>query len=71
MAYRIGQSAGTGLGESRPIPGLSHDIRAQLNIIIGFAQLMLDEVPGKINGAQRRSLNDVLNSGKRLLELLT
>jgi signal transduction histidine kinase len=58
------------LGESRHIPRLSHDIRTQLYIIIGFAELMLDEVPGKINNEQRRSLNDVLNSGKRLLELL-
>jgi signal transduction histidine kinase len=49
---------------------LSHDIRTQLYIIIGFAELMLDEVPGKINDEQRCSLNDVLNSGKRLVNLL-
>jgi signal transduction histidine kinase len=49
---------------------LSHDIRTQLYIIIGFAELMLDEIPGKINEEQRRNLNDVLNSGKRLLDLL-
>jgi signal transduction histidine kinase len=58
------------LAGNRPVPRLSHDIRTQLYIIIGFAELMLDEVPGKINDEQRRSLNDVLNSGKRLLELL-
>ncbi len=49
---------------------LSHDIRTQLYIIIGFAELMLDEIPGKINDEQRRNLKDVLNSGKRLLDLL-
>lgn len=49
---------------------LSHDIRTQLYIIIGFAELMLQEIPGKINEEQRRNLNDVLNSGKRLLDLL-
>jgi signal transduction histidine kinase len=49
---------------------LSHDIRTQLYIIIGFAELMLEEIPGKINDEQRRNLNDILNSGKRLLELL-
>jgi signal transduction histidine kinase len=49
---------------------LSHDIRTQLYIIIGFAELMLEEIPGKINDEQRRNLNDVLNSGKRLLDLL-
>jgi hypothetical protein len=49
---------------------LSHDIRTQLYVIIGFAELMLQEIPGKINEEQRRNLNDVLNSGKRLLELM-
>lgn len=49
---------------------LSHDIRTQLYIIIGFAELMLEEVPGKINDEQRRSLNDVLTSGKRLQDLM-
>ncbi len=52
------------------LPKLSHDIRTQLYIITGFAELMLDEVPGKINEEQRRNLNDVLNSGRRLQELL-
>jgi signal transduction histidine kinase len=49
---------------------MSHDFRTPLNIIIGFAELMLDEVPGKINDEQRRSLTDILNSGRRLLGLL-
>jgi hypothetical protein len=49
---------------------LSHDIRTQLYIIIGFAELMLEEVPGKINDEQRRNLNDVLTSGRRLQNLL-
>lgn len=48
---------------------MTHDFRASLNIIIGFAELLLDEVPGKINAEQRRSLNDILNNSKRLLEL--
>ena len=49
---------------------MSHDFRTPLNIIIGFAELMLDEVPGKINEEQRRGLNDILNSARRLLELV-
>jgi len=57
-------------GESMPASKLSHDIRNQLYIIIGFAELMLREIPGKINEEQRRNLNDVLNSGRRLQELL-
>jgi len=49
---------------------MSHELRTPLNVIIGFAELMLDEVPGKINEEQRRSLNDIRNSGKRLLDLI-
>jgi signal transduction histidine kinase len=49
---------------------ISHDFRTPLNIIIGFAELLLDEAPGKINDEQRRSLNDILNSGHRLLGLV-
>jgi signal transduction histidine kinase len=47
----------------------AHDFRASLNIIIGFTELMLDEVPGKINEEQRRSLNDILDNSQRLLAL--
>jgi signal transduction histidine kinase len=49
---------------------MSHDFRTPLNIVIGFAELLLDETPGKINAEQRRSLNDILDSGRRLLRLL-
>lgn len=49
---------------------MSHDFRTPLNIIIGFTELMLDEVPGKINENQRRSLTDILNSARRLLDMV-
>ncbi|OGO01719.1 MAG: hypothetical protein A2Y90_05655 [Chloroflexi bacterium RBG_13_52_12] len=47
-----------------------HDFRSSLNIIIGFSELMLDEVTGKINAEQRRSLRDILKNGRRLLGLV-
>ena len=49
---------------------LSHEFRATLNIIIGFTELMLDEIPGAINEDQRRSLEDILASSKRMLKLV-
>jgi len=49
---------------------MSHDLRTPLNVIIGFAGLMLDEVPGPINQEQRQCLNDILSSARRLLELI-
>ena len=49
---------------------MSHEFRAALNVIIGFTELMLDEVPGPINRQQKHSLNDILASSRRLLELV-
>lgn len=49
---------------------IDHELRTPLNVIIGFASLMLDEVPGPINEKQRQCLNDIMNSGRRLLELI-
>jgi signal transduction histidine kinase len=57
--------------ESEFLEQISHESRKLLNIVIGFTELMLDEVPGKINEEQRRSLNEILHSGKRLLKLVS
>jgi signal transduction histidine kinase len=49
---------------------LSHDFRTPLNIIIGFSELLLEEIPGELNDEQRLDLTDILNSGRRLLDLV-
>ncbi len=49
---------------------MSHELRTPLNVIIGFSELMLDEVPGKTNDEQKQCLNDILSSGKHLLNLI-
>jgi signal transduction histidine kinase len=49
---------------------MSHEFRAALNVVIGFTELMLDEVPGPINQQQRDSLNDILTSSRRLQALV-
>ena len=54
----------------RSLAASAHDFRSRLNIIIGFSELLLDEVPGKINPEQRQSLTDILNSAISLLALL-
>jgi signal transduction histidine kinase len=70
-AERVGLRVAGGMkGDAEFMAKLSHEFRTPLNIIIGFTELMLDEVPGKINEQQRLSLNDILNSAKRLLELV-
>jgi signal transduction histidine kinase len=56
--------------ESDNMAKITHDFRASLNIIIGYAELMQDEVPGKINEEQRRSLSDILEYSNRMLDLV-
>jgi len=49
---------------------MSHGLRTPLNVIIGFSELMRDEVPGKLNDEQRQCLDDIQGSGKHLLNLI-
>jgi len=56
--------------KAESMANMSHDLRTPLNVIIGFSELMLDEVPGPINDKQRQSLNDILNSARHLLKLI-
>jgi PAS domain S-box-containing protein len=49
---------------------MSHELRTPLNVIMGFAELMLDQVPGEINEEQRQCLDDVLTSSRHLLGLI-
>lgn len=56
--------------QSERLEKAEHDFRSPLNIIIGFSELLLDETPGKINNEQRCALNDIHNSGLRLLEIV-
>jgi len=49
---------------------MSHELRTPLNAIIGFSELLLDGIPGEINDEQRQCLNDILDSGQHLLNLI-
>jgi signal transduction histidine kinase len=56
--------------KSEFLANMSHELRTPLNVIIGFSELMLDEVPGPTNKKQRQCLEDILNSGRHLLGLI-
>jgi signal transduction histidine kinase len=47
-----------------------HDFRSSLNIIIGYTELMLDDVMGRMTQEQRDSLKDILTSSQRMMELV-
>lgn len=56
--------------KSKFLAGMSHELRTPLNTIIGFSELMLDEVPGPVNEEQTRCLRDMLDSARHLLSLI-
>jgi signal transduction histidine kinase len=52
------------------LANMSHELRTPLNGIIGFAEFLVDGKPGTINSKQKEYLEDILNSGKHLLQLI-
>lgn len=56
--------------KSEFLANMSHELRTPLNSIIGFSELMLDQVPGPVNKKQRQCLEDILSSGRHLLGLI-
>jgi len=56
--------------KDRFLSGMSHELRTPLNGILGFAEFLVDGKPGVINPKQKEYLQDILDSGKRLLQLV-
>src|SRR5271154_694121 len=52
------------------LANMSHELRTPLNGIIGFAEFLVDGKPGTVNPKQREYLEDILNSGRHLLQLI-
>jgi PAS domain S-box-containing protein len=56
--------------KSEFMANMSHELRTPLNGIIGFAEFLVDEKRGPLNARQKEYLNDILNSGRHLLQLI-
>lgn len=56
--------------KSEFLANMSHELRTPLNVIIGFSELMADEVQGGVNEEQKQCLTDILGSGRHLLNLI-
>jgi signal transduction histidine kinase len=59
--------------KDRFLANMSHELRTPLNGILGFAEflVLVDGKPGKVNPKQKEYLEDILNSGKHLLQLIS
>ncbi len=53
------------------LASMSHELRTPLNAIIGFSELLYDQSLGPLNKKQRESLEDIINSSKLLLEIIS
>jgi signal transduction histidine kinase len=56
--------------KSNFIATISHELRTPLTAINGFSELLLSDSVGQLSDEQKRYLNDVYNSGKRLSQLV-
>lgn len=52
------------------LASVTHELRTPLNSVIGFAELLKDEVPGPLNAKQAAFAADILTAGQRLLGLV-
>ena len=52
------------------IMNMSHELRTPLNSVIGFSDLLLEGTFGSLNTRQSKYVNNILISGKNLLEII-
>lgn len=52
------------------IANMSHELRTPMNAIIGYTDLLLDEVDGPLNEDQKASLKKVSTNARHLLQLI-
>ncbi len=56
--------------KSQFLANMSHELRTPLNSIIGFSEVLVDELAGVLNGDQKEFTQDILDSGRHLLKLI-
>jgi len=56
--------------KSEFLASMSHELRTPLHTIIGFAELLAEEIEGPLNGKQKRFIGHILQDSRHLLELI-
>jgi len=56
--------------KSQFLANMSHELRTPLNAIIGFSEVLADKMFGELNERQLKYTNNILNSGRHLLQLI-
>ncbi len=52
------------------LANMSHELRTPLNSILGFSEVMQDELGGALNEKQKEYVDNIYSSGKHLLSLI-
>jgi PAS domain S-box-containing protein len=52
------------------LASMSHELRTPLNAIIGFSEVLADKSFGELNNRQKRYVDNILTSGRHLLDLI-
>ncbi len=52
------------------LANMSHELRTPLNSILGFSEVLQDELFGPLNDKQKEYAKDICSSGKHLLDLI-
>jgi PAS domain S-box-containing protein len=60
----------TNLTKSDFLANMSHELRTPLNAVIGFSEVLQDQMFGAINEKQQEYVNNILTSGRHLLSLI-
>ena len=60
----------TNLTKSDFLANMSHELRTPLNSVIGFSEVLQDQLFGPINGKQQEYVSNILTSGRHLLSLI-
>jgi PAS domain S-box-containing protein len=58
------------LAKSQFLANMSHELRTPLNAIIGFSEILADQTFGNLNDRQLKYSNNILKSGRHLLQLI-
>jgi signal transduction histidine kinase len=56
--------------KSEFLANMSHELRSPLTAIIGFSEVLRDELFGPVNARQREHITHIWESGRRLLDLI-
>lgn len=56
--------------KSQFLANMSHELRTPLNSIIGFSDILLNEIKGELNDSQKKYASNISKGGRHLLDLI-